>query len=107
MYQQNIIHPVYIKVYGVFPIPEFYILSDTELYHISICQNSTLDDESPTHDRLATHWGFPVSYSGTKKVSILDGWRKEHGLDWSEIAYIGMYRSREPGIEHDTFQYVS
>ena len=40
--------------------------------------------------RRAEMLGLPHCFVGdVPKLPVLDGWRREHGLDWAEVAYVG------------------
>ncbi|XP_072168067.1 N-acylneuraminate cytidylyltransferase-like [Diadema setosum] len=47
------------------------------------------EEESVCHTKLATRLGVTIAVEPNSKLNLLNTWRKDLGLDWSQVAYMG------------------
>lgn len=64
-------------------------LCGSTLWFIIFCFVLCVDGQSTILENLAKRLGADVVLGCSDKVSQLDAWRKEKGLEWTQVAFIG------------------
>ena len=60
----------------------------------TINQLNFAEEESITHQKLAEKLGITMATEFTNKKGLLETWRKDLGLEWSQVAFMGKSRIR-------------